>query len=168
MANDQNETLEGEKAFNVGWHFSMIIVLFAVDYKLRYRFELIWYAFLFILYRFFFMNFWTISDQDANFNRCLCTNRSIPNLLYSFDKPRRWFTVFSRSTKITRKNQQFYNYKFFIMIALRLLLISMSFIMTDIRYSWFIIIYAIVFIVFYFLALPSIFNTVHNDRLIKW
>jgi hypothetical protein len=89
MANDQNETLEGEKAFNVGWHFSMIIVLFAVDYKLRHRFELIWYAFLFILYRFFFMNFWTISDQDANVNRCLWTNRSIPNLLYSFDKPRR-------------------------------------------------------------------------------
>jgi hypothetical protein len=164
IPNDENGRPEEGIHFKFYWYISILMILFSIDYRCSLVTELIIYTLLFFFYRWFFMNFWIIPAKNANANN----NPNIGDLLYAYDGPRRWFAIFSKSSEFTGNNQQFYTYKLLVMIVLRLLLTSMSFILTDSRYPrFFMIIYILIFIIFCFLLFPPIFNTVGNEWIIK-
>jgi hypothetical protein len=151
--------------------FSCLMMIFScLDQYSPYHWELVWYAILFTVYRLLFMNF--SIEENRNENATFDGNYSIKGLIRSFmchsDKIKKLFTVFSKSSEHVQRNQQFYQYKFFVMVVLRLLLTTINFVINDMHSRRFTFVYLLVYGMFIFFWIPPIFSTIQNNEIIKW
>jgi hypothetical protein len=168
--NDNVQVDETETVLMVRLFSLLMIVLSALDYYSPYHWELIWYAILFTVYQLLFMNF--SIEENRNENTTFDGNHSIKRLIRSFmchsDKIKKLLTVFSKSSEHVQRNQQFYRYKLFVMVVLRLLLSTINFVINDMHSAKFTFIYLMVYGMFIFFWIPPIFSTIQNNEIIKW
>jgi hypothetical protein len=169
--NDNVQVNKIENELSAFWCVPLIIVFPLLDYNSSHRLQLIWYAILFIVYRLLFMNF--SIDETPNENMTLdgiiSTKRLIQSFMYHSDKIKKLIALFSKSSEIVRSNQQFYKYKLFVMVVLRILLTTVNFIIKDMHCPLTVtIIYVSLYAIFIFFWVPPIFNTIHSNRIIKY
>jgi hypothetical protein len=168
--NDNVQVNEIENDLGVFWCVSLIIVFPVLDYYSSDRFQLIWYAILFIVYRSLFMNFSIEENRNENmiFDDNYSIKRLIQILMCHSDKIRKLITIFSKSSKIVQRNQQFYKYKLLVMVVLRIFLRAINFIIKAMHWPLTVtIIYISLYAIFIFFWVPPIFNTIHNNRIMK-